>query len=137
MPTRWISSPTRSRFLPYSSQNSQMRLISSFMVSSSSSAGTKGISTEESSAPCMMGALEPIRSTAPRSLPGRSALGITLMQCMQRTHSRFSMVSLLAVPVHALGGAQLADFLLDIQARGGVVRPPRPRPAECRPSRCR
>ena len=43
--------------------------------------------------PCMIGALEPSRMTAPFSLPGRSALGITLMQCMQRTHSRLLMVS--------------------------------------------
>ena len=118
-------------------RNPRSGVTNSLIVSSSSSAGTKGTSTDESSAPCMMGALEPIRITAPRSLPGRSALGITLMQCMQCTHSLVFDRQLLAIPAHALGGTVFAHILLDIEARRPRSWPPRPRPPEFRPSRCR
>ena len=62
-------------------------------MSSSSASGTNGTNTEDNRAPCTIGAFEPISSVAPRSLPGLSALGITLMQCMQRTHSLLLIVS--------------------------------------------
>ena len=121
-PTRWISSPMRSRLVPYSSQKSQMRWISSLIVSNSSSAGTKGISTEESSAPCRMGALAPTRITAPFSLPGRSALGMALMQCMQRTQSRLLMLSCLpSQSMHLLGQLPQTSFWIFEPGRG-VVR---------------
>ncbi len=68
-----------------------------------------------------MGAFEPIRIAAPRSLPGRKALGITLMQCMQRTHSALLMVSLLPSHSMQLRGTEAADVVLDIESGGGVL----------------
>src|SRR5450759_1575296 len=59
-----------------------------------------GTSTDESMAPDTIGALPPIRMQAPRSRPGRRALGITLMQCMHRTHALLSMSR--DVPSHAM-----------------------------------
>ncbi len=52
-----------------------------------------GTSTDESMAPATIGALPPIRMQAPRSLPGRSAFGITLMQCMHFAQSPLSISS--------------------------------------------
>ena len=61
-----------------------------------------------------------MRIVAPRSLPGRSALGITLMQCMHFTQLRVVDAERRAVPAHAVGRAVVADVLLDVQlaARG-------------------
>ena len=77
----------------------------------------KGTMTVESRAPCRMGALPPIRRVAPFSFPWRRALGIRLMQCMQRVQSASSMerVFPLFVPGHAFGRAKPGDLFPDIQ----------------------
>ena len=71
-------------------------------------------------APETIGALPPMRMQAPRSFPGRSAFGITLMQCMQRAQSLLSICQGLAVPRHALRRAAIADVTAHVDSGGGV-----------------
>ncbi len=59
-----------------------------------------GTITEESCAPWTMGALAPRRIVAPVSVPGRSALGIALMQCMHFTQLLSSISS--SLPSHSM-----------------------------------
>jgi hypothetical protein len=99
-----MNSPMRSRFFPFSLHSSHMAWMSSLRSSYGGSILRKGISTDESRAPSMIGALEPTRIVTPRSLPGASALGIALMQCMQRTQLLSSMARFFpSQPMHLEG----------------------------------
>src|SRR5512143_3718487 len=95
LPMRTIISPMRSLASPCSSQNSQMLRMSSLNSSYGGSIFMNGVRTEESSAPCTIGAFAPRSIVAPLSLPGLRAFGMTFMQCMQRLQLLLSMESLL------------------------------------------
>ena len=56
-----------------------------------------------------------MRMVAPFSLPGRSALGITLMQCMQRTLVVIDG-QVFAIPCHAPRGAAITHVFLNIES---------------------
>jgi len=68
-----------------------------------------------------MGAFEPMRIAAPRSLPGRQRLG----HHVNAVHAARALLitdrQLAAVPIHATRGAKTADIALDIDSGGGVV----------------
>jgi len=93
-PMRWMNSPMRSRFLPCSDQSSHMAPSSSFRSSYGGFISTNGTSTEARRAPSTMGAFAPTRIAAPRSVPGESAFGMALMQCMHLTQFSSSTTSL-------------------------------------------
>src|SRR3990172_6293889 len=94
LPTRTIISPIRSLASPCSSQNSQTLLMKSLSSANGASIGMNGTTIEDRSAPCTIGAFAPMSMDAPFSLPGRSAFGITFMQCMQRLQLLLSIESL-------------------------------------------
>ena len=95
MPMRSIISPVRSCSSAFSAKKSMIFWPSStsFSRSSSLSSFMNGTTTVPIRSPIFSVRLPPTRMVAPLSLPGASAPVITLMQCMQRTQSRFSISS--------------------------------------------
>ena len=114
IPTRWISSPTRSRLLPYSPQKSQIRETSSLMVSSSSAAGTRNEKRRKAARP---GGWVPWRQSGGSRLflPGTQRL----RHHIDAVHAPHALAvvdgELLAVPGHALGRTVLTNILLDVE----------------------